>query len=131
MSGSSENPVAGPFQRQVSPTPYPSSSTTFGQSTNTTHDASNHTGTDGTNVLSRLHALFRADTREGENSRRMSIGERLERCKTGPANLEVPTQESLDLVKTKEREAIKVLVITWNMGDALVSSLCPVWTYEY
>lgn len=45
----------------------------------------------------------------------MSFGERLDRAKTGPAD----TPET-SVPKIKDREAIKVFMITWNMGDALV-----------
>lgn len=71
---------------------------------------------DGPNVLSRLHALFRADTREEHpRTRRMSFEERLDRAKTGPADTPEASVQSI-----KDREAIKVFMITWNMGDALV-----------
>jgi hypothetical protein len=45
----------------------------------------------------------------------MSFGERLDRARTGPAD----TPET-SVPKIKDREAIKVFMITWNMGDALV-----------
>lgn len=67
-------------------------------------------------MLSRLHALFRADTREEPaRTRRMSFGERLDRARTGPADTPETSVQSI-----KDREAIKVFMITWNMGDALV-----------
>lgn len=115
------NPVGGSFSKQVSPALYPLPSSH--SNPNHTHDnvssPSEHLS-DGQNVLSRLHALFKADTREGETSRRMSIGERLDRARTGPAGLgDMPAGAPVPPVK--EREAIKVFVVTWNMGDALVS----------
>jgi hypothetical protein len=97
--------------RQLSPPsqPYPYTTST---STTNTQDGPQ----DGPNVLSRLHALFRADTREEPaRTRRMSFGERLERARTGPADTPGSSVQSI-----KDREAIKVFMITWNMGDSLV-----------
>lgn len=92
--------------RRLSPCPRASSSTSIPQDQ----------GQDGPNVLSRLHALFRADTREEPSrTRRMSFGERLDRARTGPADTPETSVQSV-----KDREAIKVFMITWNMGDALV-----------
>jgi hypothetical protein len=73
--------------------------------------------------LSRLHALFRADTRDEGTSgkRRLSIGERLDRARTGPADV------SDFEPKIKDREAIKVFMVTWNMGDALVCANMQEW----
>jgi len=45
----------------------------------------------------------------------MSFGERLERARTGPADTPGSSVQSI-----KDREAIKVFMITWNMGDSLV-----------
>jgi hypothetical protein len=45
----------------------------------------------------------------------MSFGERLDRAKSGPADTPGTSVQSI-----KDREAIKVFMITWNMGDALV-----------
>jgi len=106
-------PVVGTSSntRQLSPHPqtYPYTTST---STSNTQDGPQ----DGPNVLSRLHALFRADTREeSAHTRRMSFGERLERARTGPADTPGSSVQSI-----KDREAIKVFMITWNMGDSLV-----------
>jgi len=106
-------PVVGTSSstRQLSPTPQPYPYTTSTSTTNTQDGTQ-----DGPNVLSRLHALFRADTREeSAHSRRMSFGERLERARTGPADTPGSSVQSI-----KDREAIKVFMITWNMGDSLV-----------
>jgi hypothetical protein len=43
------------------------------------------------------------------------LGERLERARTGPADTPGSSVQSI-----KDREAIKVFMITWNMGDSLV-----------
>lgn len=123
MAAPSPNPVGGPFSKQISPSPYP---TTASSPTHVGIDGGvSPTSGDGQNVLSRLHALFRSDTRDWEPSRRLSIGERLDRCRTGPAGLEVPSQQELGVgaPEVEEREAIKVLLVTWNMGDALVRLL--------
>jgi hypothetical protein len=104
-------PVVGTSSstRQLSP---PLQSYPYTTSTTNTQDGPQ----DGPNVLSRLHALFRADTREEPaRTRRMSFGERLERARTGPADTPGSSVQSI-----KDREAIKVFMITWNMGDSLV-----------
>jgi len=108
---SAASPVVGTSSstRQLSP---PLQSYPYTTTTANTQDGSQ----DGPNVLSRLHALFRADTREEPaRTRRMSIGERLERARTGPADTPGSSVQSI-----KDREAIKVFMITWNMGDSLV-----------
>lgn len=132
MASTSRNSVGEPLSTHVSPSPLPQTVHTASSSTHVNIEGNvSPTSGDGHNVLSRLHALFRADTRDEGSSRRLSVGERLDRCRTGPAGLELPAQNMAAAVpEVKEREAIKVLVITWNMGDALVRPNLPRMTLE-
>lgn len=125
MSAATADPVGGQYSRQLSPHPYNHPSPSFPhpqqqQQHQYSHNQNQNlpqTQQDGPNVLSRLHALFRPDTRDVDHSRtrRLSFGERLDRVRSGPAD--VPDTV---MPKIKDREAIKVFVVTWNMGDALV-----------
>ena len=88
------------------------------------HKSNGQTTQDPTHVLSRLHALFNsAPVGQGTNVTDNSPRDRLDRAKTEPV---VGGGVGLDdgLVSPGtiiDRQAIKVLVVTWNMGDALVS----------
>lgn len=126
MSAAVAGSVEGHGSRQLSPrrTAYPHRTSSSSipqqhqdQSSQQQQISQNQLQQDGPNVLSRLHALFRADTRDTDppRTRRLSIGERLDRARTGPADM----PDTLP-PKIQDREAIKVFVVTWNMGDALV-----------
>jgi len=82
------------------------------QMTNSRHDGS----PTEPNVLSRLSALFNANL-AGPNASGDGFQD-LERSKTEPI---IPVSPQLSPGTFVDRHSIKVLVVTWNMGDALVS----------
>ena len=70
--------------------------------------------------MSRLHALFNVPGPEPDS---------LARVKTAPP---IPRSDTLQTVEpqhvladVKDRDAIKVLIVTWNMGETLVRFLIP------
>lgn len=76
------------------------------------------------NVLSRLHALFNSHaspTGDGLASDAGSLS--LSRAKTSPATGGMLSPQ-VSPGTVIERDNIKILVVTWNMGDALVSRPC-------
>ena len=75
---------------------------------------------EGRRVMSRLHALFNVPGPEADS---------LSRVKTAPP---IPSSDTLQTVEppqvpadVKDRDAIKVLIVTWNMGETLVRFLIP------
>ena len=85
---------------------------------------------EGTRVLSRLHALFNTapSSTDAETNEHAHLGgDAMANIKNEPAHLSGDTvdQTAYPVAKSepefKDRTAIKVLVVTWNMGDSLVS----------
>jgi hypothetical protein len=69
------------------------------------------------NVLSRLHALFNSNINTCPDP--SSQNDALARTKTEPI---IPVSPQISPATFVDRNCIKVLVVTWNMGDALVCS---------
>lgn len=70
------------------------------------------------NVLSRLHALFHSSNSTTSEDAVQGMA----RVRSEPVPHGAGLEEMISPLTFEDRKAIKVLVITWNMGDALVSS---------
>jgi hypothetical protein len=69
------------------------------------------------NVLSRLHALFHSS----HSTTSEDAVQGMARVRSEPVPHGAGLEEMISPSTFEDRKAIKVLVITWNMGDALVS----------